>query len=87
MSNIKDKRKNSDDYSGEVCRVCGCRDVHTKLYNKPTMDCISYLREEINRYITVNKKNIEAAREYVKMIGERDVKIRILSDTIEGAIT
>jgi hypothetical protein len=30
----------------EVCRVCGSKDTHSREYNKPTMDCIKYLRAE-----------------------------------------
>lgn len=33
----------------EVCRVCGSKKVHTKKYNDPTMECIKYLRSEIQR--------------------------------------
>ena len=31
----------------EVCRVCGSTTVHSKDYNKPTMECINYLRSKI----------------------------------------
>jgi len=31
----------------EVCRVCGAPTVHSKDYNKPTMECIKYLRAEL----------------------------------------
>ena len=30
-----------------TCRVCGCETEHTSEYNKPTMLCIGYLREQI----------------------------------------
>ena len=29
---------------GDVCRVCGSIDVHTRVYNQPTMDCVKYFR-------------------------------------------
>ncbi len=29
----------------EVCRVCGSKEVHSKIYNQPTMKCIEYYRE------------------------------------------
>jgi hypothetical protein len=41
---VIDKRKSSKQFSGEVCRVCGSRDVHSQAYGKPTMECIEYLR-------------------------------------------
>jgi hypothetical protein len=31
----------------EVCRVCGSTDVHSTQYNKPTMDCIHYLKKPL----------------------------------------
>jgi formate dehydrogenase maturation protein FdhE len=31
----------------EVCRVCGSPEVHSKVYNQPTMDCVKYLRAEL----------------------------------------
>ena len=43
-----DRRRNSKEYSGEVCRVCGSRDIHSREYGKPTMECIEHLRECIN---------------------------------------
>jgi len=43
-----DKRRFSSNYSGEVCRCCGSNDVHTREYNKPTMECIEYLRKQIS---------------------------------------
>jgi hypothetical protein len=36
----------------EVCRVCGAPgkpEPHTRTYNSPTMSCIVFLREEIQR--------------------------------------
>ena len=33
----------------EVCRCCGSTEVHTKQYNKPTMECIIYYRKQINK--------------------------------------
>jgi len=33
----------------EPCRVCCCPDdCHSQEYNKPTMECIKYLREEVD---------------------------------------
>lgn len=31
----------------EPCRVCGAPVIHSREYNKPTMDCIKYLRGKI----------------------------------------
>lgn len=31
----------------EACRVCGAPEVHSLEYNKPTMECIGYLRAQI----------------------------------------
>jgi hypothetical protein len=42
---INDKR--GKEAPKEVCRVCGAPDAHSKTYNKPTMDCIKYLRAKI----------------------------------------
>jgi hypothetical protein len=42
---VIDKRgENKDKKPPEVCRVCGSLVVHTKDYNKPSMDCIKFLR-------------------------------------------
>lgn len=41
----------------EPCRVCGAPECHSREYNRPTMDCIRYLREreptvkEINTWL------------------------------------
>jgi len=42
---VNDKRGKKE--PEEVCRVCGCEKVHSKEYNKPTMECIKYLRLKI----------------------------------------
>ena len=47
---MADKRRWSKDYEGEVCRVCGSRDVHTQEYGEPTMACINYLKSIIKKY-------------------------------------
>jgi len=43
----------------EPCRVCGApiekKGEHSKQYNKPTMDCIKYLRSKITE-LEANKK-------------------------------
>jgi hypothetical protein len=47
---VIDRRRLSEDYvepPSEVCRICGSTTVHTREYNKPTMDCINYLRSKI----------------------------------------
>ena len=47
---IKDNRdlfkrhREETDKNSPVCRVCGCKEVHSYDYNRPTMDCIGYLR-------------------------------------------
>ena len=33
------------------CRVCGCEVCHSDQYNKPTMDCIKYLRSQISTFL------------------------------------
>lgn len=35
-----------------VCRVCGSLHIHSEEYNKPTIDCIEYLRSIISSYKT-----------------------------------
>lgn len=40
---VNDKR--GEDKPQEACRVCGSQEVHSMEYNKPTMDCIEYLKE------------------------------------------
>jgi hypothetical protein len=35
------------EHPDEVCRVCGSSVVHSKQYGKPTMDCITYLKNII----------------------------------------
>jgi hypothetical protein len=30
---------------GETCRVCGSKEVHSTQYNRPTMDCVEFLRQ------------------------------------------
>jgi hypothetical protein len=42
----------------ENCRVCGSTEVHSKEYNKPTMDCIKYLRSKIAELEAKVKKNV-----------------------------
>ena len=34
----------------EPCRVCGSNICHSQEYNKPTMECIGYLRENKEQY-------------------------------------
>ena len=42
--------KRGQEPAKEVCRVCGApietKGTHSLEYNKPTMDCIKYLREQ-----------------------------------------
>lgn len=38
------KNKEVSEKKAEVCRVCGCKTVHSPQYNYPTMSCIVYLR-------------------------------------------
>lgn len=44
---VNDRRGKDKEKPLEACRVCGAPKVHTREYNKPTMDCIKYLREQI----------------------------------------
>lgn len=45
---------------GDPCRVCCGPDCHTQEYNKPTMDCIRYLRSEVSRLEKlVEKANVD----------------------------
>lgn len=46
---ITDRRGMSDnqEHPEEVCRVCGSKDVHSKKYGQPTMECIKYLQGNI----------------------------------------
>jgi hypothetical protein len=57
---ITDKRGMSkgQEHPKEVCRVCGSKEVHSKKYGKPTMDCITYLKNqvsELQKYVTVDE--------------------------------
>ncbi len=52
--NIIDKRGDNKVDHSERCRVCGSPEVHTQEYNKPTMLCIGYLREEIAKLKQAN---------------------------------
>lgn len=45
-----------DRRGGEPCRVCCSQDCHSREYNKPTMECIKYLRGEIARLLTENAR-------------------------------
>lgn len=47
MTKIKDNRSQFQSKSTEACRVCGCSLVHSREYQKPTMDCIRFLRDKI----------------------------------------
>jgi hypothetical protein len=40
-------RRGEDRTPTEPCRVCGAPGAHTREYNKPTMECIHYLRGRI----------------------------------------
>jgi len=53
-----DKRRFSKDYSGELCRCCLSKDIHTRDYNKPTMECIIYLKQRIEQ-LEKGDKNYE----------------------------
>lgn len=44
---VLDKRGEEKDKT-LPCRVCGCPIEHSKDYNKPTMECIKYLRGKIS---------------------------------------
>jgi hypothetical protein len=41
-------------------RVCGSADAHSKVYNKPTMDCIKYLRARIQELEKKAKEDRES---------------------------
>lgn len=45
---ITDKRRWMPNAEVECCRVCGSREVHSQAYGKPTVDCITSMREENN---------------------------------------
>ena len=47
---MTDKRRWSEDYNGEVCRVCFSKDAHVKNYRgRPTKECVKYLLGEIEK--------------------------------------
>ena len=46
----------------EVCRCCGAGVVHSQDYNKPTPECIVFLREVI-RLMQENIDDLEAKQE------------------------
>ena len=54
---VTDRRglKQNQELPNEVCRVCGCEVVHSKQYNQPTMDCITYLRSVISSLVATLK--------------------------------
>ncbi len=46
---IVDKRgmNEGQEHPEEICRVCGSKEVHSKKYGKPTMECIKFLKDQI----------------------------------------
>lgn len=69
-----DKRRWSKDYSGEVCRVCGSRDVHSRDYDKPTMDCINYLKDEIKQRADTE----QSLTNWVEKLGTENDKLKAI---------
>jgi hypothetical protein len=47
----------------EVCRVCGSKDIHTTLYNQPTMGCIEFLRKQ-ERLLDIYKHSMNEVDDY-----------------------
>lgn len=45
---VNDRRGESKEPLELPCRVCGSPTEHSKDYNKPTMDCIKYLRDKVS---------------------------------------
>lgn len=43
------KRKKEIEEVAEVCRVCGSKDVHSTVYDNPTMKCIHFMRVEMQK--------------------------------------
>lgn len=54
---------------GEACRVCGAPECHSREYNRPTMQCVEYLRNRpaakaevtahaVSRWINANKQDL-----------------------------
>jgi formate dehydrogenase maturation protein FdhE len=43
------RRKEEIAETSEVCRVCGSKDVHSTVYDKPTMGCIHFFRVEVQK--------------------------------------
>ena len=46
---VTDRRgmESGQEHPEEVCRVCGSKEVHSKQYGKPTMECINFLQTRI----------------------------------------
>lgn len=49
ISDYRAMSPNREDRHKPVCRVCGSTDEHSKTYNTPTMDCVNYLRDKVNK--------------------------------------
>ena len=73
---ITDRRGlgNGQERLGEICRVCGSKEVHSKNYNTPTMECIKYLQDQ-------STFQLEKVKEAIKYLGGHQH-----SDTINKAI-
>lgn len=58
---ITDRRgmKEGQEHPDEVCRVCGSNEVHSKEYGKPTMECITFLQNQI---VLLERQNAERER-------------------------
>jgi hypothetical protein len=73
---ITDRRGMSDgqEHPEEVCRVCGSKEVHSKNYGRPTMECVRYLQDQ-------ETLRLEKVKEAIKYLGGHQH-----SDTINKAI-
>jgi hypothetical protein len=40
-------RRGQEEKDVEVCRVCASKEVHTRDYNVPTMECVNHLWDQI----------------------------------------
>ena len=86
---FRDLRKNSEEYSGEVCRICLSRDVHVTNYSGvPTPACIVYLRDQITSKDLAYKKLVEDNRklERVYLAADRAFKMNTFTAELEAAL-
>lgn len=70
----------------EVCRVCGAGECHTVEYGRPTMQCVQFLRDEIEGL----RNKVGQLRDEISSIrhgkyGLSDLSDQILAITAERA--